>query len=103
MTAFELLSSVTLGLVAGFLLAAVAHWRDVGSARALASGALGGLVGALLGFAVVAGGTAWGELEFHPALVPCAIAAGAGAVALLHLLGDGRRHRRAGHGDRPAR
>ncbi len=103
MTPFELLTSVTLGLVSGFVVAAVAHWRDVGSARALAAGALGGLVGALVGFAVVAEESAWGELEFHPALIPCAIVAGAAAVALVHLLRDGRAYRRTRHGHGPAR
>ena len=89
MSTFELLTAVSMGLVGGVGVAAIRHWRGLGEVRLFVGGALGGIVGGLIGFAASAvEGPSWGELEFHPVVLAAALAAGAGAVALLHLVGD---------------
>jgi hypothetical protein len=86
MSVFELLSCVVLGVGTGFSLAGLAGWRSVGFARALALGALGGLVGGLVGVGTFPEGPVWGEMRFHPAAAAFAVAGGFSAVSLLRLL-----------------
>jgi len=100
MTAFELLTAVAFGAVAGFALAVMGRWRAIGWARALGGGALGGLVAGLLGSSAFADSPAWGELRFRPAVAACALAGGAVLVALHQLLGDAHARRRASRAHR---
>lgn len=86
MTPFELLSCLFLGVAAGFTLAGLARWRSVGFVRALTLGALGGLVGGLIGTGTFPEGPVWGALGYHPVAAAFAVAGGCSAVALVRLL-----------------
>ena len=100
MTAFELLTALAFGAVAGFALAVMGRWRAIGWTRALGGGALGGLVAGLLGSSAFADSPAWGELRFRPAVAACALAGGAVLVALHQILGDAHARRRASRAHR---
>ncbi len=100
MTAFELLTAVAFGAVAGFALAVTGRWRALGWARALGGGALGGIVAGLVGSTAFAESPTWGELRFRPAVAACALTGGALVVALHQLLGDAHARRRTARAHR---
>ena len=96
MSAFELLTAMSMGMVGGVAVAVVRRWRGMGGVQLFVGGALGGIVGGLIGFAASAvEGPAWGELAFHPVVLVASLAAGAGVVALLHAVGDANRRQTA--------
>ena len=102
MSAFELLTAMSMGMVGGVAVAVVRRWRGMGGVQLFVGGALGGIVGGLIGFATSAvEGPAWGELAFHPVVLVASLVAGAGVVALLHAVGDATGRRQTARARRP--
>jgi uncharacterized membrane protein YeaQ/YmgE (transglycosylase-associated protein family) len=85
MTTFEIVSSILLGLGAGFASTFFARQRTFGLIATLALGAVGGFFGAAIGQETVNGPT-WGSMGYHPLDGVGAVIGGVFAVVLARVL-----------------
>jgi hypothetical protein len=66
MSAFELATACIAGAVFGFVLFAFEGWRSMGVLLSPAMGAVGGLIGGILGRSWYTNAPVWGPINFHP-------------------------------------
>ena len=97
MTTFEILSSMMLGLGAGFAVTVFARRRSIGVTGTLLLGALGGFVAAGLGHEALARWPwpTWGSLGYHPMDGVLAVIGGILAVSIGRLVLRRSTNRRA--------